>query len=605
MLKAIVSWVNDRTGIGECCAWLAESPVIGRVCCCKAMPCAILFAFCIQAVTGFFLWAFYSPSAQTAWESVHYLQYNVAGGWILRAMHHYSAHVLLALLMIAIVQEIFTYAYRAPRELVFWATIGLGLCALAAILTGDLLSWDQNGYASTKTRTSFLTLIPLVGDSLLKIAIGGPGPELGSLAVTRFFALHVGVFGAGFIALLIVRGYLARRASAKEAAGGNAMPYWPGQMVKNAAACWVVLFVVLVLSFQHGFTLPNAGVPQLSPADTNPANGYNAARPEWFLVGVFEFSHLFPGGSMMLIPIFIVPGLLVAIALAMPFLAKYVLGHLFNMAFTVALLVALIGLSIYSLAKDRDSPEHQRAIAQEEQQARRVCELVRYEGVPATGALTLLQNDAKTQGPRLFTQNCASCHDHVAGEKPLEDIKAEKSSAPNLAGFASRPWITGLLDPKQISGPKYFGDTKFRNGKMAGFVKETLTELDDDAKKNLRKVIVALSAEATLPSQREADVKEAAMIEEGRKLIMDGEFGCTDCHQFHGKGGVSDIPNLTGYGSAEWISGIIRNPADKRFYSKFHDRMPAYAEDTLNPKQVQMLTDWLRGDWYDEKRDEE
>jgi hypothetical protein len=68
---------------------------------------------------------------------------------------------------------------------------------------------------------------------------------------------------------------------------------------------------------------------------------------------------------------------------------------------------------------------------------------------------------------------------------------------------------------------------------------------------------------------------------------------------------VSDIPNLTGYGSAEWIAGIIRNPADKRFCSKFNDRMPAYAEDTLNPKQVQMLTDWLRGDWYDEERDEE
>ena len=53
----------------------------------------------------------------------------------------------------------------------------MGLFALAAILTGDLLSWDQNGYASTKTRTSFLALIPVVGQYLLKIAIGGPGPN--------------------------------------------------------------------------------------------------------------------------------------------------------------------------------------------------------------------------------------------------------------------------------------------------------------------------------------------------------------------------------------------------------------------------------------------
>ncbi len=121
----------------------------------------------------------------------------------MRAIHHYSAHVLLALLMLAVVQSILTGAYRAPRELVFWATVGLGLCALAAILTGDLLSWDQNGYASTKTRTGFLTFLPLVGDSLLRLAIGGPGPALGHLSLTRFFALHVGLFSAAFIALLV------------------------------------------------------------------------------------------------------------------------------------------------------------------------------------------------------------------------------------------------------------------------------------------------------------------------------------------------------------------------------------------------------------------
>ena len=163
-MKALCSWFNDRTGFGDWCGRLAESPVPGRACCCKVLPCTILFAFCVQAITGFFLWVYYSPSAQTAWESVYFLQYEVAGGWLLRAIHHYSAHVLLALLILAVVQSILTGAYRAPRELVFWATVGLGLCALAAMLTGDLLSWDQNGYASTKTRTGFLTFLPLVGD---------------------------------------------------------------------------------------------------------------------------------------------------------------------------------------------------------------------------------------------------------------------------------------------------------------------------------------------------------------------------------------------------------------------------------------------------------
>jgi ubiquinol-cytochrome c reductase cytochrome b subunit len=607
-MKTLWSWLDDRTGMSNGFAWLADSPILGRACWCKVLPCTIVFTFCVQAITGFFLWCYYSPSAQTAWESVYYLQNEVAGGWLLRAIHHYSAHVLLALLMLAVVQTILVKGYRAPRELVFWATVGLGLCALAAILTGDLLSWDQNGYASTKTRTGFLSFLPIVGNELLKIAIGGPGPALGHLTVARFFALHVGLFSSAFIGLLLIRGVLARRANtAIVAAGEGAVPYWPAQAWHSGVACFVVMILILLLSCQHGVTLPHAGVPLLSPADTDPANGYNAARPEWFLVGVYEFSHFFPG-EWAIVPIFIVPGALVVVALAMPFLAKNALGQMFNVLFTVALLIALVGMSYHSLAKDRDNPEHQRAIAMEKRQAERVRVLAWNHGIPPTGALTLLQNDPKTQGPRLYSQNCASCHDAISkqpGHDPLDDIKASSSLAPNLAGFASRPWIAGLLDPKQIVGPDYFGNTKFRNGKMVGFVKETLAELDDEQKANLTKAIAALSAEANLPSQRDLDKKDAAMIEEGRRLIAD-DFGCTDCHKYRDKPGAGEAPDLAGYGSASWIADFMANPAAKRFYGKQNDRMPAYApsahsaENILNAHQIEMLTNWLRGDWFEE-----
>jgi ubiquinol-cytochrome c reductase cytochrome b subunit len=305
------------------------------------------------------------------------------------------------------------------------------------------------------------------------------------------------------------------------------------------------------------------------------------------------------------IPIFIVPGLLVAIVLAMPFIAKRFIGQIFNVAFTIALLIALFGMTWYSYSKDGNDEAHQKSIAKEKQQAARICELARYEGIPPTGALTLLRNDPKTQGPRLFTQNCASCHDHAAGTD--DDIKAEKSSAPNLAGFASREWIAGLLDPKQVAGPKYFGNTKLR--KMADFVKETFGELDDDQKKSVEKLVIALSAEAKLPSQRETDAKATKEIAEGRTALIE-EFGCVNCHKFYDKPGVPNTPDLTGYGSAKWIAGIISNPTDKRFYGKNNERMPGYAaspdpaQNTLNEKQIKMLTDWLRGDWYEEEKPE-
>ena len=367
--------------------------------------------------------------------------------------------------------------------------------------------------------------------------------------------------------LLIVRGVLARRANATAAMAGNATPYWPAQAWRSAVACLVVLSVILLLACQHGIAPPEAGVPLLSPADTDPASSYDAARPEWFLVGVYEFSHLF-SGQWAIIPIFIVPGLLVVIVLAMPFLAQRAVGQAFNVVFTIVVLVGLVGMSYYSLAKDRANEAHQKAIALEKQQARRVCELARHEGIPPTGALACCQRSQDARPavvhPKLCQLPPALCRRRrrFAGRH-----QSGQANGAELQMFATRAWIAGLLNPKEIVSPRYFGNTKLRASKMVNFVKETLGELDPGEKKKLQKVVMAISAEAKLPSQSDLDKKDAKAIEEGRKLIVD-DFGCTDCHKFHAKGKLGDAPELTGYGSPEWIGGIVRNPADKRFYGK-------------------------------------
>ena len=77
-------------------------------------------------------------------------------------------------------------------------------------LTGDLLAWTQNGYWATQVRVSFLTLLPLVGGVLYKLAAGGP--EFGHLTLTRFFALHAGVFAPLLAAVLWLHGRVLRRA---------------------------------------------------------------------------------------------------------------------------------------------------------------------------------------------------------------------------------------------------------------------------------------------------------------------------------------------------------------------------------------------------------
>ena len=101
----------------------------------------VLLNFCFfhSVVTGTLLWMFYAPSAQTAWESVYFLQYHVAGGWFLRGVHHYMAQAMIVLLVLHLMQVVIDGAYKAPRELNFWFGILMMGVTLALSLTGYLL----------------------------------------------------------------------------------------------------------------------------------------------------------------------------------------------------------------------------------------------------------------------------------------------------------------------------------------------------------------------------------------------------------------------------------------------------------------------------------
>jgi ubiquinol-cytochrome c reductase cytochrome b subunit len=589
----MLNWLNDRTGCRDAWRRWADAPIPGGAGWRRVLPAAILCIFCTQVITGFVLWTYYSPSTLTAWESVYYLQSEVAGGWLLRAVHHYAAQTAAVLVGLYLLQQILTGAYRAPREAVFWVTLLLALAALGLLLTGDLLAWNQNGYTATKTRAGFLKILLSGSDDLFRLAAGGP--DFGHLTLTRFLAFHIGLGAGGFLLLLILHGIFVRRADAVLAEKAAATsPRWPNQAWRSATACLGVLAVVLALALSHGTTGPDRGVTLGSPADH--ANPFAAARPEWIFRALYQFSEFFPG-QLAWIPIFLVPGIVFLLFVLMPFFGKRTLGHLFNLGLTIFLIAAAALLSYLSYARDARDPAYQLAVTEENMLAHRAVELARAKGIPPEGALTLLRNDILAQGGRLFKQHCTTCH---AGGGYL----AEEATAPNLTGYATRQWLTGFLNPQTIGSADYFGykNSPFKGGKMVDFIKDTFSDLDPQGKEDLRKVVLALSAEAQLPTQREIDARDAQAVEEGRRLITD-DFGCTDCHRFRGKGERVG-PELTGYGSRKWIAAMIGNPASKRYYGKRNDRMPAYAEtddetkNLLPHKDVNMLADWLRGDWF-------
>jgi ubiquinol-cytochrome c reductase cytochrome b subunit len=653
-MKALIGWIDDRIGLVSAMDRQLDRPLKGGASWRYVLPGTLLFAFLVEVITGLVLWASYSPSAQTAWESVYWFQEVTQAGWLVRGIHFFAGHAMVVLAGLYVAQLVLTGMYRAPREFLFWAAVLMLLVLLGLLLTGDLLRWDQEGYWATRVRVGFLTLIPKIGGDAVKLVLGGS--DFGHLTLTRFVVLHVGVLSLAFAILvcwhnrMLARAGLPGREKAvaggpgNKPAGDRPQSYWPGQALRNLLAAIVLSAVVGLLCVQNYWRGPHTGqrpgeylgAPLGAPAD--PIDSFAAARPEWAFRPLYQLAGLFKsstigntGLSWQIVPIFGITSGLVLLVFLMPVVGKLAVGHRFNVALLLAIVAGAVGLGAMSVWSDRRDAKYQSASTFGEETARLARELVRPplegsaaagaqsgnraaaslasppDGIPAGGALALVHSDHKMVGRALFHQHCASCHNYTDAEG--RGVVSEKPSAPNLYGFGSRPWLAGLFDPQKIVGPDYYGNTALHKGEMIGFVKDTFSKMEADEKKQLETAIAALSSGATLPSQRDLDEKEkSARIAEGKKLLL-SEYTCTDCHRYGGKGQLGNGPDLVGWGSREWLVGLISNPAHQRFYGKKNDRMPAYAEaadepdkNVLSPAAIGILADWLRGEWYEPEK---
>ena len=330
-MKAVLDWLDQRTGFRT---W-------ARAVLCENIPGGARWryvwggtlAFCIvvEFITGLFLWMGYSPGAQTAWESVNYIQTEMFGGWFLRGLHHYTAQVMIVLLVLHLMQVVIDGAYKAPREVNFWLGLILVQIVLGLSMTGYLLPWDQQGFWSTKVRTNILGIFPFIGHDLQKLSIGGP--DYGHQTLTRFFALHAGVLPGALIVVLMAHVYLFRRhgRAIKEPKRRPDAPFWPDQLLKDAVACLAVLAAVLFLIVRHRVFSASAplGADLGPPADLS--EPFSAARPEWFFLFLYQFLKYFPGQTEIW-GAFVIPMTLMGIIFLMPFI-----GQLKNWGFGLTL----------------------------------------------------------------------------------------------------------------------------------------------------------------------------------------------------------------------------------------------------------------------------
>ncbi len=579
-MKFVFDWLDDRSGYRNLLHEVLYEKVPGGARWRYVWGSCLTFAFFTQVVTGTLLWMFYSPSAQTAWESVYFLQYQVWGGWFLRGVHHYMAQAMIVLLVLHLMQVVIDGAYRAPRELNFWFGALMMGVTLALSLTGYLLPWDQKGYWATAVATNLMAEVPWIGPALQKIVVGGV--EYGHHTLTRFFALHAGVLPGMLIGLVVVHIYLFRKHGihVKEPRPKKDSYFWPDQILKDAIACLAVLLAVVAL------TVYFRGAPLGPPAD--PANEF-PARPEWYFLFLFQLLKYVPAfWGAVLIPAFL--GLWIFLQ---PFIGSSRSGHQINIGFWWTLLAGSVALTLLAFAEDRANLRHSAALKEANWQADRVLSIVQDQGIPPAGAVTLLRADRENRARNLFAAHCASCHrynGHDGRGYPVDDAQ----SAPELAGFASVEWLTKLLVHKHYISDEYFGGTNFKNGTMA---KKVLAKYTEEETALLPLIAKLLSDMADLPYQEplEEDEREEllSLFYNDDMDFQDG-LACIDCHDIESEE-EGYAPDLTGYGSNEWTVAFIKNPEEERFYGDENDRMPCYGRDAkLTNEEIQILSDWIR-----------
>ena len=214
-------------------------------------------------------------------------------------------------------------------------------------------------------------------------------------------------------------------------------------------------------------------------------------------------------------------------------------------------LAVLLLLSLSSLRADLLDPDLHKRRAGADARAAMALDLAK-RGVPPEGALSMVENQPRLRGERLFVRKCLACH--RVGDKG-------KQEGPQLTGYLSREWLRGALTA--AGSADYFGPSGMEGMKSFASLGEQKLVLLTELLYALRD---ASGGPADLPPSQES----------GRKLFE--TEGCTQCHSLVPGIAKGIGPALLGYGSAAWLRGLLHDPAAPAYYG-IQNKMPAFGKE--------------------------
>ncbi|WP_330183958.1 cytochrome bc complex cytochrome b subunit [Nocardia sp. NBC_01503] len=292
-----------------------------------------LYSFIILLLSGVYLTLFFDPSMQEvvydgafqplrgvtmsrAYESALDISFDVRGGLFVRQVHHWSALLFSASMIVHLCRVFFTGAFRKPRE-ANWV-IGAILLILAMFegffgysLPDDLLS-------GTGLRAAFAGIsmsAPVIGTWLQWLMFGGDFP--GDIIIPRLYIAHVLLIPGIMLALIAAHIALVWYQKHTQYPG-------PGRTERNVIGTRIVPVFSLDQGAFFAFTLGvlaiMGGVLQINPiwnlGPYNPSQVSAGTQPDFYMMWTDGFLRLFPAWELHIFG-HMVPGAF-SVALAMP-----------------------------------------------------------------------------------------------------------------------------------------------------------------------------------------------------------------------------------------------------------------------------------------------
>lgn len=304
-----------------------------------------VFLMLILLVSGILEMFFYVPTPDEAALSIQTLSFLVPYGGLVRNLHYWSAQLLLVVSALHLLRVIFTGAYAPPRRFNYLLGLFLFVTAILLDFTGYILRWDEGVHWALVAGTNLVKSIPLLGNTLYGILVGGGQP--GAATLIRFYGWHI--FGLTLAAIILGFWHIFRL----RRDGGIAVPPPALRADQERITRFELVrreVLAMLLTGSALLILSVFAPAPLAPPITNAATLTESARAPWFFLWVQQLLKLgspFIWGVLVPLAVLI---LLTLIPYGFPQPAKAELGRWFQKSNRAAqILVAILGLAILSL----------------------------------------------------------------------------------------------------------------------------------------------------------------------------------------------------------------------------------------------------------------